>query len=415
MPTTKNQLLSNRIFLVLLATALFMHLATYLVIPLFPIFLEKARHFALSEVGVVLGVGSVFYQIGSLTGGFLSDRYGRRNVMLIGALIQMGAMVGYNRSWVYGWFLLFSGLNGFGTGLLAPTLKAMISQVVDEKERTTAFSWRGIAANLGIILAGVLITLMALGATANIFLYSAGTLAFLAALTFFALPNDRCSGEKCKPIPLSEYQEILKHRSFLLFSGVSLFIWAVYAQFALVLPLRAEYVLHSTASIGLIWTINSVAVVLLQGPISRFVLQRINPYLALVVGTCFLGAGLLFLGWSTTFVSLSASAITFIFGEMLFLPVLDSLVGHFASSKWMGAYFGIANVISGIGSAIGNVFGGTIMQRFGGVGSQIPWLVYGFLTVLIVTILSLFAVYAIHRHHGNRSSQQWFTRKEKAK
>ncbi|MGD8192268.1 MFS transporter [Brevibacillus ginsengisoli] len=412
MPMTNNHLLSNRTFIVLLITALFMHLATYLVIPLFPIFLEKTSHFSLSEVGLVLGVGSVAFQLGSLSGGFLSDRWGKRNVMLVGTLIQMVAMVGYSQSSLYVWFLLFSGLNGVGTGFLAPTLKAMISQVVDETERTTAFSWRGIAANLGIILGGLLITVFALGATKKIFLYSAGTLAVLAVLTFFALPNDRCQGEQCKPIPLSEYKEILKHRSFLFFSGVSLFIWALYAQLALFLPLRADYVLHSTASIGLIWTINSIVVVLFQGPISRFVLQRINPYIALVVGTGFLGAGLFFLGWSSNFVSISASAITFIVGEMLFLPVLDSLVGHFASPKWMGAYFGIANVVSGIGSAIGNISGGAIMQRFGGVGSQIPWLIYGFLTVLIVAILGLFAAYAMRRHHGNRYK---LTHREKAK
>lgn len=415
MPTTNHQLLSNRTFVVLLTTSLFLHLATYLVIPLFPIFLEKTRHFALAEVGLVLGVGSVAFQLGSLSGGFLSDRLGRRNVMLIGALIQMGAMLGYSQSLYFGWFLLFSGMNGMGTGFVAPTLKAMISQTVSQTDRTTAFSWRGIAANIGIILGGLLITLFALGATQVIFLYSAGTLAILSVLMFFALPNDRCYGDKCKPIPLREYKEILKHRSFLLFSGVSLFIWALYAQLALFLPLRAEYVLHSTASIGLIWTINSIVVVLLQGPISRLVLQRINPYIALVVGTAFLGAGLLFLGWSTNFVTLSASAITFITGEMLFLPVLDSLVGHFATSKWMGAYFGIANVVSGIGSALGNVSGGAIMQRFGGVGSQIPWLVYGFVAVLIVAILSLFAGYAMRRHHGNRLNHPLVTHKQKAK
>ncbi len=415
MPTTIKGLFSNRIFIVLLAAALFMHLSTYLVIPLFPIFLEKTRHFTLAEVGLVLGVGSVAFQIGSLFGGFLSDRFGRRNVMLLGVLIQLAAMIGYNRSTLYWLFLLFSFTNGIGVGLLAPTLKAMISQVVDTSQRTAAFSWRGIAANIGIIMAGLWITLFALGATERIFLYSAVTLALLAALTLLALPNDRCQGEKCRPIPLREYAKIWKHRSFLLFSGVSLFIWALYAQFAFVLPLRGEYVLHSTASIGLIWTINSICVVLLQGPISRFILERINPYIALVAGTVFLGAGLLFLGWAGSFVTLSASAVVFIIGEMLFLPVLDSLIGHFASEKWVGAYFGISNVVSGIGSAIGNVAGGSIMQKFGGVGSQIPWLLYGFLTLVIASILGVFAAYAMRRYHVHSPARQMMRHKEKVK
>lgn len=414
MATSTQRLLSNRIFVILMATSLVMHLASYLVIPLFPIFLEKTRDFSLAEVGIILGVGSVAYQAGSLLGGFLSDRYGRRNVMGLGTLIQLGAMIGYSRSNDYAFFLLFSFLNGIGVGLLAPTLKAMISQIVDETQRTTAFSWRGIAANLGIILAGIVITLFAIGANERIFIYAAVAQGALAVLTFLALPNDRCRGEKCRPIPLREYREILSHRSFLLFSVVSLFIWALYAQFAFILPIRGEYVLHSTTSIGLIWTINSICVVLFQGPISRFVLERINPYVALVVGTAFLGIGLFLLGRTSTFIELSGSAILFIVGEMLFLPVLDSLVGHFASPKWMGAYFGISNVVSGIGGAIGNVAGGSLMERFGGVGSQMPWLIYGFLTLVICSILGLFAAYANQKNREKNRATSWIN-KEKAK
>lgn len=411
MTTSTKRLLTNRIFLILMATSLFMHLATYLVIPLFPIFLEKTRHFSLAEVGIILGVGSVAFQIGSLFGGFLSDRFGRRNVMGLGTLIQLGAMIGYSRSISYVFFMLFAFVNGIGVGLLAPTLKAMISQVVDESQRTTAFSWRGIAANVGIIAAGIIITIFAIGANKRIFIYAAIAQGVLALLTFSVLPNDRCQGEKCRPIPLREYREILSHRSFLLFSVVSLFIWALYAQFAFILPIRGEFVLHSATSIGLIWTINSICVVLFQGLISRFVLERINPYVALIVGTLFLGTGLFLLGTTSNFIELSGSAILFITGEMLFLPVLDSLVGHFASPKWMGAYFGISNVVSGIGGAIGNVAGGSIMERFGGVGSQLPWFIYGFFTLVICAILGLFAAYAKQK---NRETI-WATKREKSK
>jgi MFS family permease len=360
-------------------------------------------------------VGSIAYQAGSLLGGPLSDHYGRRSVMVAGAVTQALAMFGYQYSQAYSLFILFSGVSGLGVGLLAPTLKAMIADLVIGDLRTAAFSWRGIFAHFGIIVAGLTITWLT-AANRQPFLISAIVFLLLAAITRFALPFDRCVGEGCQSTPLREYKKILTHRSFLLFSAISLLIWAFYAQFALVMPLRGEYVLDSAALIGLIWTINSVSVVLLQGSISRFVLQRINPYLSLVAGTTLLGAGLFGMGWAEHFYSLSASAILFILGEMLFLPVLDSLVGYFAKEEWLGAYYGIANFVSGIGTAVGTSIGGNLVEHLGGVSSRSPWIAYAITTVLLVTILGLFASYAMPRHNrGELANIRPLQRKEGAR
>jgi MFS family permease len=415
MDKTTGALWRQRNFLLLLVIVFFMHLAAYLVIPVFPVFLQKMRALTIGQVGIVLGVGSIAYQAGSLLGGPLSDLIGRRSVMVAGAVTQSLSMFGYQYSQAYLLFILFSAVNGLGVGLLAPTLKAMIADLVSGDLRTAAFSWRGICAHFGIIVAGLTITWLT-AVNRQPFVISGLVFLLLAAITQFSLPYDRCVGEDCKTTPLREYKQILRHRSFLLFSAISLLIWAFYAQFALVLPLRGEYVLDSATLIGVIWTINSVSVVLLQGSVSRFVLQRINPYLSLVAGTTLLGAGLFGMGWAEHFYSLSASAFLFILGEMLFMPVLDSLVGHFAKEEWLGAYYGIANFVSGIGTALGTSIGGNLVERLGGVGSRSPWITYAFATVLIATILGLFANYAMPRHkRGKTNATHPFKRKEGAR
>jgi len=396
----------NKPYLLLLLLVFFMHLASYLVIPVFPIFLEKARALSLSQVGLVLGAGSITYQIGSLLGGPMSDRFGRRSIITIGAMLQGSAMLGYHYAFSYWLFLLFSSVNGLGLGLLAPTIKAMIADEVHSEQRTAAFSWRGILAHSGIIVAGVVIAWMT-SVGQQPFLLAALVFGSLSALIRFSLPDDRCVGPDCKRTPLSEYKNILTHRSFLLFSGITLLIWALYAQFALILPLRGEHVLHSATMIGLIWTINSISVVLLQGGISRFVLQRINPYLSLALGTTLLGTGLTVMGWAEQFMTLSGAAILFILGEMLFMPVQDSLVTHFAKEEWLGAYFGFSNFVSGIGTAIGTSVGGLMVERLGGVGSPNPWIAYGVITLFVTAVLGLFAIYAMARHkHGNAQKKQ---------
>lgn len=412
MEASNGSLWRDKPYLMLLVLVFFMHLAAYLVIPVLPIFLQKARALSLSQVGFVLGAGSITYQIGSLIGGPMSDRFGRRSIIMIGALLQGSAMIGYHFSMGYGLFLLFSSVNGLGLGLLAPTIKAMIADEVDPAQRTAAFSWRGILAHSGIIVAGLLISWMTSTGTRP-FLLAGLVFITLAAFIRFGLPDDRCIGPQCQRTPLTEYKHILTHRSFLLFSLITLLIWALYAQFTLILPLRGEHVLHSATLIGLIWTINSISVVLFQGLISRFVLQRINPYLSLAAGTTLLGAGLSLMGWTEQFVTLSGAAILFILGEMLFMPVQDSLVTHFAQEEWLGAYFGFSNFVSGIGTALGTSIGGAMVERLGGVGSPYPWVAYGISTVFLTAILGLFAIYAMSRHKQTAPSARQAIRGKK--
>lgn len=411
MTASQGALWRNKPYLILLLLVFFMHMASYLVIPVFPIFLQKVRLLHLAQVGFILGAGSIAYQIGSLIGGPMSDRWGRRAIIALGALLQGSAMLGYHYSAIYGFFLLFSTVNGLGLGLLAPTIKAMIADEVAEAQRTTAFSWRGILAHSGIIVAGLVITWMT-AIHQQPFIVSAIVFGLLAALTFFSLPDDRCVGPDCRHTPISEYRHILKHRSFLLFSGITLLMWALYAQFTMILPLRGEHVLHSATLIGLVWTINSLCVVLLQGFISRFILQRINPYIALAIGTTLLGAGLTAMGWANHFATLSAAAVLFILGEMLFMPVQDSLVTHFAKEEWLGAYFGFSNFVSGVGTAIGTSLGGAMVEKLGGVASRSPWIAYGIVTLFLAALLGLFAAYAIPRYKNPAQTDESSTKRK---
>ncbi|RNB77111.1 MFS transporter [Brevibacillus fluminis] len=386
-------LLQNRGYTMLMAIVLVMHLATFMVTPTFPIFLERAGGFSLAEVGLLLGVGSVTYPIGSLIGGLLADRLGNRTVMMVGALMEGLAMGGYAISHFYGAFLLFAVVNGVGSGFLAPTIKAMIADVVPESERTAAFSWRGIAAHLGIMIAGVTMALLALGVSRSVFLYAAVSFAGLALVIRLFLPNDRCEGPGCKPLPLSTYTALWRNRPFVLFSAVSFLLWALYAQFTLLMPLKGEHVLGSAAHIGLIFTINSFSVVLLQGVLSRFLIERINPYISLAAGTLLIGSGLFAMGFAINFLTLSLAALTFILGEMMLMPVIDSLIGRFAQEELLGAYFGISNFVSGIGTAIGTSLGGYFVQKLGGVDATAPWIGYGLAGLVAAGLIGLFSYY----------------------
>lgn len=182
-------------------------------------------------------------------------------------------------------------MNGLGGGFNAPTTKAAIAALASDEHKTTAFSLRGIAANIGTGIAGILAYFVLGGASALIFYVAASLFVFLGIISWLYVPTN-CGEKPCPIILPKSYLQIFKNKAFVAFSLISVLIWAIYTQFTLSVPLRAAAILPDPCIISLIWTINSFIVILLQAPISSWILKKIHPMYALSLGTLFIGGGL---------------------------------------------------------------------------------------------------------------------------
>lgn len=321
-------------------------------------------------------------------GGFLADRIGRRFIIGLGAIIGAGGLFGFGFFTTY-WLLLFTAIiTGLGNGLNAPSTKAAIATLASADNQTTAFSLRGIVANVGTATAGLIVFFLITGSSQIIFWIAGIIYIVLAFKSWMFLPKN-CGDEPCPDIPPGAYREVLKNKPFLVFGAVGLLIWALYAQLALVLPLRAADILPDPKNVALIWTINSVIVIFSQGIVTNWIIQRLHPLTALGLGMVFIGFGVGSLYWSSAFIHLVISGAIFVVGEMLILPTIDSTVSQLSRAELIGLFFGLANVGAGLGEATGNFLGGRLLQ----LGTEIdylPWTVYGvtgaFLFLILLTL-----------------------------
>src|SRR5690606_17057686 len=128
----------------------------------------------------------------------------------------------------------------------------------------------------------------------------------LTLKSWLFLPRN-CGDVPCPIIPSGAYREILKNKPFLVFGTVSILIWALYAQLALALPLRAAEILPEPKNVALIWTINSGIVIVSQGIVTSWIIQRLHPLTALGLGMVFIGIGVGSLYWSSAFIHLAIS------------------------------------------------------------------------------------------------------------
>ena len=363
----------------LLGGILAFHAGWYMLVPFFAILFTTRRGMTPAEVGLVLAAQSFMLLLGSLAGGALADRYGRRLTMTAGLILRSAGVALLGLAYTVPGALAAAAVAGVGGGLYSPAAKAAIAVLATREhhrtcDRTCVFSWRGIAANIGTSSGPLLGSLLVRGPMPVLFGISGAVHAGMGLLTWFLLPPDQ---EEAGARARAPWREMFADRPFLAFSAVTTLSWALFSQLALAVPLYASRVLGLEASIGLLWTASSLAVIALQVPVTRFISGRLPTMTTMAAGAALLGAGLGLVGPARSFAGLLGAVLIFVAGEMLLMPMVDTAISTMAPADAVGSYFGMASFAWGLGEGIGNLAGGGLMQFALGRGRlALPFIVY---------------------------------------
>jgi DHA1 family inner membrane transport protein len=153
----------RRGWFVLLALMLAMYLANVSTIAMTPFLLDIARELDadLAAMGILLAVGSITWAIVSAFAGVVSDRYGRRPVLLIGLLGLALAPLGLASTTLYWVAILARFSGGFGGGSFMGTAFATAADAVPESERGRALGWLITGQSLALVIGVPLVAYVA--------------------------------------------------------------------------------------------------------------------------------------------------------------------------------------------------------------------------------------------------------------
>ena len=125
----------------------------------FPLFFAMSG-LNLAQIGLLAGIYPGVWGTTQLLTGALSDRVGRKS-MIVGGMVLQGIALGLlPLLHGFGWWALTMGLLGLGTALVYPTLLAAVADVAHPDWRASAVGvyrlWRDNGYAIGALLAGVL-------------------------------------------------------------------------------------------------------------------------------------------------------------------------------------------------------------------------------------------------------------------
>jgi DHA1 family tetracycline resistance protein-like MFS transporter len=341
-----------------------------IIIPLLPFY---ADHVGASPlvVGFLFAAYSVCQLLATPWLGGLSDRYGRRPILLFslaGTVVSFVLLALANSLWLLFAARIVDGLSGGNIS----TARAYISDVTPPEDRARSYGLIGAAFGLGFIFGPALGGMLAhFGYAAPA--WAAAGLAFVATLlTWFWLPESHQPGSRVAGAsiaggaPWRAIPAALSHPVLGRLLLVNLLYWSAFAvyetTFALFAKARFDWgmsqVGYLLAAVGLIGAA-------IQGGLVHIVVKRMGEKATLVAGLILSAGGLGGASFAHTVPLFIATLLPAAAGAALSAPALVALVSHAADPSEQGRVQGVAGAMESLGRVVGPVWGNGMLGWFG--------------------------------------------------
>ena len=325
------------------------------------------------EVGLFLALATSAGVVFGFYVGYLSDKLGRRKIMLIGIALSILAMtiLGLADSL----FLLFAGtlIQAFARPMVEDPGRALMTDMVEDRDvKDMALHVRYFALNVGAAIGPIFGAAVGLTGNQSTFLLLGGIYAlyFGAATWVFSVERPLKGSSMAADFTLRDVIGILRRDSaFLLFVLACLLCSIGYGQIdaGLVQYLQQQSVPDIAGLYALLIGTNAATIVVFQFPLLKLT-ERLSPFLRAMYGVALFAAG--FLGFGLTPVeppyALLAAMFVFSLGEAMLFPNMNIIIDRMAPQHLKGSYFG-AFSLGVIGFALAPLVGGSLLYWYGGI------------------------------------------------
>jgi DHA1 family multidrug resistance protein-like MFS transporter len=156
-------------------------------LPILPLFLRE-RGASYSLVGVIVGAALAAQAVGQWPAGWLAERIGRKEMMVVGLLVAAAASLMFLLPLSVEWLVAVRFIQGLGFAAAAPAEIAAVADVVPADELGRSYGWVSAARQSGIIVGPAIGGLLAVFGRWTVFAVTGSALAAAALVAALTLP-----------------------------------------------------------------------------------------------------------------------------------------------------------------------------------------------------------------------------------
>lgn len=374
------------VWVVLLGTLMF-GLSYFMTWPFLAIVLKRDFGMSATQIGMVLSVAAFIGAGSSLISGNLSDRFGRKAIILSANIVIALAFAIMASATTALWIIVGAVMVVATRHIVDPPTRALLTDLTsDKKTRELAFHMNYFMVNVGATTGPFIALYLGITARQSTFWVTAGVIAAYTVALFFALRHVKNKHENSEQTHWREVAKVLRaDRVFLWLMIGSILVAYTYAQQdSSVVQYLSHHLDFEQAAFIFSFVVagNSATVVLAQFPLlalmknwsydARIRFGVIGFMLGFIIYALIPVDWLL--GWVLGTLVLSV-------GEAVLFPTLNLKTDQIAPDHLKGTYFGASNLYA-LGYGMGPLMGGIMI---GANTGQLLWYVAAVVCLVSLT------------------------------
>ncbi len=342
-------------------------LGLFMVLPILPLFTQHLEHATPFLIGLAIGIYGLMQAIFQIPLGLLSDRIGRKPVIIGGLTVfAIGSMVAASSDNIY---IVLIGRAIQGSGAIAATTMALAADLTREDHRAKVMGFIGMSIGIAFAVAMVLGPVIShLAGLSGVF-WTTALLAIMGiALILFAVPTPKHTKLHRDAGIMGDYIKPVLQQSTLLRMNASVFILHLLmtANFS-VLPLifRDHLQLESAQHWKIYLPVLAVSL-LFSLPMIIISEKYRKIKTVFIIAVTFLIISQIVLALSPfSFYPLLGAFLLFFIGFNYLEAVQPSLVAKYSDVNNKGTAMGVYSSSQFLGIFVGGLIGGLVLQNWG--------------------------------------------------
>jgi len=393
-----------RKFWVVVGVSFIDHVGGTMLFPFFSLYITEKFNVGMTEAGIILGLFSISGLFGQMIGGALTDKFGRRKLIIAGLVFSALSTLSLGLVNNFSLLIPLAIFIGLLSDMAGPAHNAMIGDILPEHQRQEGFGIMRVIGNLAWIIGPTIGGFVAAKLSYLALFITDAIISCVVAFLFYLLIAE--TKPELRPDQKAEsflttfkgYGQVLKNSAFMAFLAAGMVMGVVYQQMynSLSVYLRDNHGID-TSGYGFLLTASAIVVILFQFTVTRLIKKK-PPFKMMAFGTLFYMLGFSMFGFVDKYWLFVLAIIVITAGEMIIVPTQQTLAVNFAPEEMRGRYMGVFGITWSIPSTFGPSAAGLILDN---LNPNLLWYLGG-----ILCAFSALSFYILHLRLGSQERFQ---------